>query len=140
MSVLDDILARIERNRKAENEPWEGDQSYSMEKAEKNVIRKNRKADAAAPLLAYVGLVEHQTPEELKAKYDRNNVIYAKQITSCTNEMAERAKEMIRMVSKFKTEEELLELEAYRVRVYPLRIEYDLEYWKRFLDVNEVEG
>lgn len=133
MTILDDILDRIEATRKFYNAPWEGDVSYSLEKAERNAKRKNKKADGAAPLFAFAGLVNHITPEELKRKYDISNQAYAKQLTESENGFAEEASKLVREVAKLVSEDELLELENYRVRVYSNDVVYDCEFWRKKL-------
>lgn len=133
MTALASILARIEASRKWEVEPWEVEADYKQHLADRTARRLNKKAREAAPLFAHAGMVKQVTPEEIKAKYDRNHSIYAKQIVRKINDQAVEATALLAEVINYLADDELAECETYRVRVYPRSIVYDLDYWTKVL-------
>ncbi len=138
-AYLQEIFARIEQYRAAEVKPWEDVQPYSIKKAVRNAARKNKKEDQAVPLLAHAGLARHVTPEELQVRYDKNNLAYAKQITNHINQEAEKARQLAAVVLELVGEEAMRDLEKYRVRIYPHKIVYDLEFWKKTIKEHKEE-
>jgi hypothetical protein len=133
-SILQKIFDRIDNQLKECEELWGTPQPYSMKNAQRNAACKNRKADAAAPLLAHAGLVEHISAEQLKEKVDVSNERYFNQILNCDCYLAQEAKRMATKLSKLISENELADLEAYRVRNYPLALEYDADFFHRKLN------
>ena len=133
MTALASILARIEASRAWEVEPWEAGADYKPHLAERTARRVNKKAREAAPLFAHAGMVEQVTPEQIKAKYDRNHAAYARHIVEAVNRQAAEAIVLLAEVSNYLSDDQLAECEAYRVRVYPRSIVYDLDYWNKVL-------
>ena len=126
----DAMFARVDRALQSFENVWMPEkQTYSIEKAIRNAKRKNKISDEKSPLLAYAGLVDHITPDDLKKKYDEQNIKYAEKLVKFEREYAARVKQAINELSGLVEEEELQELENYRVRVYPPDLVYDLEYW-----------
>jgi len=133
MTAIASILARIEASRSWEVEPWEADADYKPHLAERTARRVNKKAREAAPLFAHAGMIKEVTPEEIKTKYDRNHAAYAKKIVAAINQQAVEATALLAEISNYLSDGQLTECEAYRVRVYPRSIAYDLGYWRNVL-------
>ena len=112
---------------------WDGDMSYPMRLAVKTAVRLNKKEANKYPLFESAGILEKTTPEQVEEKYSRHNVEFAKQMIDMWNRNAQDASNLVRQVAALVTEENLKELEAYRVRVFPHAAEYDLSYWKKQL-------
>jgi len=112
---------------------WSDPEPYALVNAERAAKRINQKTRQAAPLLAYAGMVEAVTAEQLQRDRDISNQRYCQHIRDHIYKNCEKAKKLVMEASRHFPDDVLMQHEAYRVKTYPHELEYDLEYWTKII-------